>query len=382
MYNDKTRVRGKNSHGGKDDRKPELGSEISGPDRYSSGREKRRSDRNGEADGDNNSGASAIEIPGAAEPYFRPVVLGADEHRENSADSLQGTAESLESSGKGGEIAWPKADISPESAEAKAKARAKAAPEGAELPGTEKTRQLCSEIAAASGGVCFLGFSRGKDSITSWLWLRKFFDRIIPFHCASVPGLSFVDESLEYYEEYFQTKIERCISGDIMHAISNLVFQPIEDEQLIDSLEIVSYDNHEVFLSLRAKYNLPQAWCAFGINASDSIDRRIYVNKCGGRHDHRQTFYPCYDWTKAQILDAVNRSGVKLPKDYLLANRTLASIPNLRHLISMETMMPEDFARVELVFPFIRARLARNLFRKDEADAGKKTETYSDEDIE
>ncbi|HNS45421.1 MAG TPA: hypothetical protein PKH37_09350 [Alphaproteobacteria bacterium] len=380
MYNDKASVRGKNSLGGKDDRKPELGSEISGPDRYSSGREKRRSDRNGGTVGDNNSGTSAIEVPRAAEPYFRPAVLGVDECDQNTADTMQGPAESLESSGKGGEIAWPKAKA--ESAEAKAKARAKAAPEGAELPGTEKTRQLCSEIAAASGGVCFLGFSRGKDSIASWLWLQKFFDRIIPFHCASVPGLSFVDESLEYYEEYFQTKIERCISGDIMHAISNLVFQPIEDEQLIDSLEIVSYDNHQVFLSLRAKYNLPNAWCAFGINASDSIDRRIYVNKCNGRHDHRQTFYPCYDWTRAQILDAVSRFGVKLPKDYLLANRTLASIPNLRHLINMEKEMPDELARVELVFPFIRARLARNEFRKGKAHEGPKTETDSDEDSE
>jgi len=66
----------------------------------------------------------------------------------------------------------------------------------------------------------------------------------------------------------------------------------------------------------------------------------------------------------------------------MLANRTLASIPNLRHLINMEKEMPDELERVELIFPFIRARLARNEFRKGKAHEGPKTETDSDEDSE
>lgn len=379
MSNDKTRVCRKNSVGRKDDRKQELGSEISRNNRHSSRREERRDNSYGGNIRDYNGGASDCQISRPAGAHFRSDVLGSDGREKDSADTVQGSAESLESHRRGGEIAWPKAKA--ESVAARARARAKAAPEGADL-GTPETRQLCSSISAASGGVCFLGFSRGKDSIAAWLWLRRFFTRIIPFHCASIPGLKFVDESLEYYEEYFKTKIERCISGDIMDAISNLVFQPGEDESLIDSLDIVSYDNHEVFLSLREKYALPHAWCAFGINASDSLDRRIYVNKCQGRHDHRNTFYPCFNWSKQQILNAITAEGIKLPRDYMLANRTLASIPNLRHLINMEKEMPDELERVELIFPFIRARLARNEFRKDATDEGPKTETDSAEDSE
>lgn len=383
MHNDKARVRGKNSGGRKDDRKQELGSEISGPNRHSLRREERRDNSDGESIGNNFSGGSATAFSEPKATHFRADVLGSDGNREDSADSVQGPAEFVELSGKGGEMTWPKADTSPESAEVKARARAKAVPEAAEKAfGTDETRRLCSDIAAASGGVCFLGFSRGKDSIAAWLWLSNFFERIIPFHCASIPGLKFVDESLEYYEEFFKTKIERCISGDVMSAISNLVFQPQEDEELIDSLNIVSFDNHQVYLSLRKKYNLPDAWCAFGINATDSIDRRIYVNKCRGRHDHRKTFYPCFDWKKQQILEFIFAHGAKLPRDYLLANRTIASLPNLRHLISMEKLMPDEFERVELLFPFIRARLARNEFRKDTTDAGQKTEADGDEDPE
>ena len=104
MHNDKTRVRGKNSLGGKDDRKSELGSEVSGENRHSPGRQGRSSDSNRLSGGDTDAGAGAVAVPGAAMAHSRPVVLGADEHRENSADSLQGAAESLESSRKGGEM--------------------------------------------------------------------------------------------------------------------------------------------------------------------------------------------------------------------------------------------------------------------------------------
>ena len=65
---------------------------------------------------------------------------------------------------------------------------------------TDVTDALCKEIANKSKGVCFLGFSHGKDSVLAFLQLSRYFKRIIPFHCASVPHLKFVDAILDYYE--------------------------------------------------------------------------------------------------------------------------------------------------------------------------------------
>lgn len=229
--------------------------------------------------------------------------------------------------------------------------------------GTPQTRKLCEDISRLSCGVCILGFSRGKDSIAAWLYLRNFFTRIIPFHVASVPHLRFVDSSLDYYEEFFKTSIIRYMDGDCLKALSCLCFQPIEDESDIDAMELYGYSKHDIIAGIKRELNIPNAWCAFGINATDSIDRRIYVNKCHGRHDDLKTFYPCYSWTGAQIIDYIKANNVKLPQDYLLAKRTFAGIPNVRHLQKMKELMPDDFERIKLMFPFIEARLARNEFR-------------------
>ena len=233
--------------------------------------------------------------------------------------------------------------------------------------GTPESRSLCEAIAAATGGVCFLGFSRGKDSIAAWLYLRKFFSRIIPFHCASVPGLSFVDESLRYYEKAFGTSILRFMDGAVTAAIDNLIWQPPGSEDEVNAMELWHFDKHDIIETLQKEMNLPRAWCAFGINLSDSIDRRIYVSKNKGRNPERMTFYPCWDWSKAQIVQTVRVAGLNLPADYRMAARSMAAVPSYRHLLRMEAMFPEDFRRVEAAFPMIRAELARQWFREKTA---------------
>ena len=80
---------------------------------------------------------------------------------------------------------------------------------------TPATDALCKQIAKKSKGVCFLGFSRGKDSVCAWLQLRRFFDRIIPFHCATLPGLEFAEKALRYYEDEFERHILRMMDASL-----------------------------------------------------------------------------------------------------------------------------------------------------------------------
>jgi hypothetical protein len=229
--------------------------------------------------------------------------------------------------------------------------------------------RMCEEISELSGGVCFLGFSRGKDAIAAWLRLREHFARIIPFHCASVPGLAFVDRSLSYYEEWFQTPILRFMDGACACAVYDLVFQPPDHGDATAEAISWRFDKHDITAALRHEMNLPHAWCAYGINQSDSIDRRIYVNKYLGRIDSRRSFYPCWDWSRAQILESIHKAGIELPPDYRMANRTLAGVPSSRHLPRLAEQFPEDYDRVKLMFPMIEAELARQHFRRQHFEA-------------
>lgn len=52
-----------------------------------------------------------------------------------------------------------------------------------------------------------LAFSCGKDAVAAWLAIREHFDEVVPYYLYLVPALDFVNESIDYYERYFGTKI-------------------------------------------------------------------------------------------------------------------------------------------------------------------------------
>ena len=62
----------------------------------------------------------------------------------------------------------------------------------------------------------------------------------------------------------------------------------------------------------------PQAFCKIipDISANDSIDRLIYCRKTGGKSEDHRTFYPCWNWPKAELLRAIRESGLKLSSEY------------------------------------------------------------------
>jgi hypothetical protein len=157
------------------------------------------------------------------------------------------------------------------------------------------------------------------------------------------------------------------MDGDCLKALDDLVWQPPNAEPSTDAMALDSYSKHDICAELRVALRLPKAWCAFGINLSDSIDRRIYVSKNKGKNPQHMTFYPCWNWTHAMIVNAVRSSGIKLPADYTMASRSMAGVPSYRHLLRMEAMFPDDFVRVELMFPMVRAELARQYFRESKA---------------
>ena len=129
-------------------------------------------------------------------------------------------------------------------------------------------------------------FSRGKDSLCAWINLRKYFSRIIPFHCSSIPHMEFVDRTLDYYEMMFQTKILRMVGEDLTMALVRHVYQeyPWECDSIDEEIGPIEDYNKLLILSyLRKEYNLPRAWCAVGISMYDSIDRMIYCKKYKGK---------------------------------------------------------------------------------------------------
>lgn len=232
---------------------------------------------------------------------------------------------------------------------------------------TKASGALCKEIARRSNGVCFLGFSRGKDSLCSWLQLRRYFKTIIPFHCADIPRLEYAEQSLKYYEYEFDTHILRMQSPMVYKDMKRLVFQLPEDEEFIDDWDvpIVDDDLSEVVNFLRKLYGFPNAYCAFGINASDSLQRRIQVMQRCGVSSKSKHFYPCFDWSHEQIISTVEESGLKVAPEYQFGNRTVGGFPSVRWLEPMKEHYPNDFEKIRERFPLCWGAVARMEFRRE-----------------
>lgn len=223
---------------------------------------------------------------------------------------------------------------------------------------TAATDALCKEIAKKSHGTIFLMLSGGKDSLCAWLQLQKYFPRIIPFHCASLPGYEYVDNYLDYLEYKFQTRILRLMGEDLKMALVRHVYQvaPWECDLIDDSFEDKDFSKLDVLEYLRMKFNLPRAWCAVGISMNDSIDRLIYCRKTGGKNEANRTFYPCWDWPRAALLDAIYESGIEVAPEYKYTKRSMGGVPSATYNKVMMEHFPRDWERTKFWYPLAEVK--------------------------
>lgn len=227
---------------------------------------------------------------------------------------------------------------------------------------TDATDALCREIAKKSKGVCFLGFSRGKDSLYSWLFLLRYFKTVIPFHCASFPCLKHVKDTLDYYERQFGQKILRLVGMELPSALPRMFYQTADDMDELEKLDTPNFSMLDIVDHLRYEMNLPKAWCAFGIMANDSIDRRIYCNKVQGKNPQNLSFYPCWDHPRAEVLKGLRASGLKLSGEYRWTSRTLGGVPSATCNAIYKRRYPEDWRRILAMYPLAEAKTLRERY--------------------
>jgi len=230
---------------------------------------------------------------------------------------------------------------------------------------TPETDALCKEIAKRSKGVCLLGFSGGKDAVCAWLNLSRYFKRIVPFHCATIPKLPVREEALRYYEHVFDTHIYRMAEKDIFTMMSRMIYQLYGDEDFIDSLGFFDYDKCDIADFLRYKLNLPKAWCAFGINACDSLERRFLCSSCGGMHEEGMSFYPTWNWPRAEILNTIRVNEIKLSDEYNHFCGSIDTAPTWHMINKLKKYYPTEYAILKDYLPLCEAELARQDFRRE-----------------
>lgn len=221
---------------------------------------------------------------------------------------------------------------------------------------------LLRQIKAQSPNL-LIAFSCGKDSIAMLLHILESgvykMDEMRLYYMYLVPGLEFVEEGIHYFENYFNTKIERIPHPSLMRMIKNLVFCSPERWATVQSFGLRNREYSNFVDALRRRDRAyKSAFVASGVRACDSPLRRIAIKKYGPINHTEQKFFPIWDKNIAFVRDIMNRHSVKLPVDYELFGRSFDGI-DYRFLAPIKRRFPRDYERIEALFPLVGAEVFR-----------------------
>lgn len=204
-----------------------------------------------------------------------------------------------------------------------------------------------------------LQFSCGKDSIACWLALRDKVE-IVPYFMYLIPGLEFVEESVCYYERFFNTRIMRVPHPSLYRMLNNLVFIPPERIFVLEHAKLpnFTYDHLEQFICEDLGES-EKLWSACGVRAADSLNRRMFFKSYGNINWKRKVFYPIWDWKMDQLKRIMLESEIKLPIDYDLFGMSFDGI-DFRFIYPIKKHFPRDYERILEFFPLAELEIFRH----------------------
>jgi len=110
---------------------------------------------------------------------------------------------------------------------------------------------LFGKVKKRNGDRALLSFSAGKDALAAALALREHYEEVVPFYMYLVPGLPFVEESLDYYErKLFGRPVLRVPHPSFLRWTKTHLFSDPVKAAIVDELEIplLSFTDLEVMV--------------------------------------------------------------------------------------------------------------------------------------
>ena len=215
----------------------------------------------------------------------------------------------------------------------------------------ENSEQVIAQIRSVTPDT-LLAFSCGKDSIASWLAIRDQFDTVVPFYMYLIPGnLSFIEESLQYYEDFFDTKIVRMPHDSLYRMLNGMTFQPPERLRFMQRLDLQEPNREDTAYAVAYDNDLDpdEVFTAIGVRQNDSIQRRLAIQKHGAIN------------TNQRLIDEIKKAGVKLPVDYNLFGRSFDGL-DLRFIYQIKKHYPLDYQKILEWFPMVEVEIYRYEF--------------------
>ena len=227
------------------------------------------------------------------------------------------------------------------------------------IEGVEPSARIRDRLAGENRPV-LLAFSCGKDALAAWLALEDSGVQVMPAYLYYVPGLRFVEDSLDAFEQHFGRRIARYPHPSLWRWLNNLVFQSPERCAVIEAARMPTLTYEQTWELIREDLGLDaDTWVADGVRAADSPARRVSIVNHGAMKPTTRKVSVVWDWRKRHTFEAIEAAGVDLPPDYEWFGRSFDGL-DYRFLEPLSRRAPADYERVLDWFPLADLELVRH----------------------
>lgn len=237
-------------------------------------------------------------------------------------------------------------------------------------PSFEVRKKLAEE-----GKPVLVSFSLGKDALATTLALMDAGVEVQLAHLYLIPGLQFVDDTINRLEDAWGLKIHQYPHPSLWRMLNALVYQPPERCSIIEAAKMPDVDYGDMWGLIKDDLGMPKStWVADGVRAADSIVRRASLTRHGVMKSTTRKVSPIHDWLLDEVMSRIRaadlplpytdpKRGAKLPIDYAWFGRSFDGI-DARFTKPLREHAPEDYQRILDWFPLADI----DIFRHDMED--------------
>lgn len=194
-----------------------------------------------------------------------------------------------------------------------------------------------------------VAFSGGKESVVTLDMCMKHFKRVVPFFMYYVPGLSFQEKQIKWYEAKYDIKIERLPHFELSNLLRYGTFRN-------EDLSVPIIDINDIYEWMRHNYGIK--WIAAGERSGDSVIRGAMIKHSGSIDAKRGRFYPVAWWNKQEILDYIRFKKLYLASDSKILGMSFDGITT-NSLALLEEHFPADYQKALRLFPLAEGAIVR-----------------------
>lgn len=190
-----------------------------------------------------------------------------------------------------------------------------------------------------------VAFSGGKESVVVLDMCFRYFKHVQPFFQYAVPGLSFNEKLLTWYENKYNTEIIRLpieTTGTMFRY--GIYTIPDPTFPVVSETDVWNYVRHETGIW----------YVAGGERINDSMMRRARIKHSGTIDELQGRMFPVAMWKTQEIYDYIKHHKLFLAKEQKVLKHSLR-IFHPEDLLYIQKNLPDDYDRILHMFPLAGA---------------------------